>query len=235
MKNQNGLFLLNNRFIIILFLVNLCLFTILSPKSSHGSTAVYSSIKTVSIESEVIIHAYVANISTNKDNKGRPITHVALEVIDGIKGLKSGSLTILSQLGGEIDGMCYKISGAKQFKFGEEIILFADWFNNTLITYGSGLGLLRINNSAEGKIAFRDLDPNILVDNKNYKINDYHYLTNKTDSLKNVKNKILEYISSKILNSNSNNNNNNINNNKFKIVKPKKALTTKNLNSKDIK
>src|SRR5438067_9964468 len=75
-------------------------------------------------QSEIIVHGRVARSWSDWDNAHKYIwTHHLIEVIDPIRGVRTGSV-IASEPGGELDGVGMKFSGAVNYAAGEEMIVF---------------------------------------------------------------------------------------------------------------
>lgn len=74
----------------------------------------------------VIVRARVARSVTAWDDQKRSIsTWTELTVIEAIKG-KPGALVLVTQPGGEIDGIGQAVAGVAKFREGEECVLFLE-------------------------------------------------------------------------------------------------------------
>src|SRR5690606_38032388 len=90
--------------------------------------------------SEVIVHARVAEQRVLRQADVGIVTLTDIEVIDGIKGAKSGEVMTIYQVGGFLDGDNAWISGAHRHVVGEEMVLFAVRHGERIVSYGVGLG-----------------------------------------------------------------------------------------------
>lgn len=92
--------------------------------------------------SEIIVHGRVARSWTAWDSGHKYIwTHHELDVIDPIRGARSGRV-VVSEPGGTLDGVAMKFSGALPFSAGEETVVFL---------YRTPIGYLRTSGYGQGK------------------------------------------------------------------------------------
>lgn len=130
-----------------LFAVVFCTFFLCLSIGSNSVWATYAlidDISTMSQQSEVIIHAVVGDQAVYEDEDGRLITLTTLEVIEGIQGIASGELVKVYQVGGELNGRVQKVLGQQQYRFGDEVMLFAVKLDDMIVSYGSGIGKFNV-------------------------------------------------------------------------------------------
>ncbi len=100
------------------------------------------SLEDVIDQSEVIVHGRVGRSWTAWDNAHKYIgTHHAIEVIDRVRGGGAGPI-VVSEPGGEVNGIGMKFSGTLAYAPGEETILFL---------YRTPIGYLRATGAGQGK------------------------------------------------------------------------------------
>lgn len=114
-------------------------------------------------KSDVIIHAAVADQSVKLDKNGRILTLTTLEVLDGLKGAKTGELILLYQVGGEIDGRVERVVGAQRYQFGEELVLFGVRLRDMIVSYGVGVGKFKVLRSSDGVKVVEDIHDLVAV------------------------------------------------------------------------
>lgn len=107
---------------------------------SSATIVVLHSLEEMSQRSEVIVHARVADQRVQRQDDVGIVTLTDIEVIDGIKGAKSGDVLTIYQVGGSLDGENGWISGAHRHQLGEEMVLFAVRHGERIVSYGVGLG-----------------------------------------------------------------------------------------------
>ena len=95
----------------------------------------------MSQQAEVIIHGRVLGQKVHWDKTHtRILTLSQIEIIEKIKGPALPTTITLYQVGGRLDGLSMHILGALKFNQGEEIVLFAETFEDMIVTFGVGLG-----------------------------------------------------------------------------------------------
>jgi len=93
-------------------------------------------------QSEVIVHGRVARSWTAWDDAHKYIwTHHLVDVIDRLRGAAAGPL-VVSEPGGELNGIGMKFSGSLAYTEGEETVLFL---------YRTPIGYLRATGAGQGK------------------------------------------------------------------------------------
>jgi hypothetical protein len=92
--------------------------------------------------SEVIAHGRVERSWPAWDNAHKYIwTHHQIAVLDSIRGTQAPSI-VVSEAGGELDGVGMKMSGALPYRIGEEVVVFL---------YRTPVGYLRAVGFGQGK------------------------------------------------------------------------------------
>lgn len=87
--------------------------------------------------SDVVAHIVVGEQIERFDAFGRLGVYSSVEVIQGIKGLKTGQVTTVFQGSG--------VMGQSRFERGEELVLFGmKYDDDTIVTYGVGLGKFKV-------------------------------------------------------------------------------------------
>ena len=117
----------------------------LSLSQGLSATVVYiDDLQTMTRQSDVVIHAVVADQTVKEDGDGRILTISTLEILYGLKGAKTGELITLYQVGGELGGRVLKVLGAQNYTFGEEVVLFGVRLGDMIVSYSVGLGKFKV-------------------------------------------------------------------------------------------
>lgn len=111
--------------------------------SAQATVVVMHSLEEMTRRSELVAEARVADQRVVEEN-GRIITLTDVEVIDGIKGAKSGDVLTIYQVGGTLNGTRMWIEGAHRYEIGEQMIFFGVRHGERVVSYGVGLGKFRI-------------------------------------------------------------------------------------------
>jgi hypothetical protein len=78
------------------------------------------------------------------DSGGRIHTLTTFHIDDGLKGTKTNETTVLSQLGGNLNGRGAWIAGAHHFKVGDRVVVFGVHLPKSpgrFVLYGIGFGV----------------------------------------------------------------------------------------------
>jgi hypothetical protein len=111
------------------------------PVVAQATLAVPVSLEQMTRESEVIVHARVLDQRvTWSDDHARILTLTRIQTLQGLKGATKGETLTIYQVGGELDGLVYRIPGALAFAPGEEIVFFAVRLESWIVSYGMGVG-----------------------------------------------------------------------------------------------
>jgi len=119
----------------------------LASTPADATVVVLHSLEEMSRRSDVVMHARVGDVQV-MEREGRVATVVDLEVLDGWKGIRTGEVVQLFQLGGVLGQRRELIVGQHQWQVGEEIVLFAMRYQDGLISYGVGVGKRVIDRSS---------------------------------------------------------------------------------------
>lgn len=119
--------------------------------------------------SDIIAHVVVGDKSEKVDKDGRPIELSTLEVLEGLKGVKTGQLITLYQLGGSGQQGAFHIAGQSSFRLGEEIVLFGMKYKDMFVTYGVGLGKFRVVRDGEKTKVVEDIADLMAIKRENGK------------------------------------------------------------------
>ena len=123
----------------------LVFFGMLMPASVLATIVYHIPTHQMAQESDVIVHAEVESQSVQwSDDRRRILTLTTLKTIQSIKGPTNRKRFTIYQVGGTLDGITYNIPGALRFQAGEEIIFFGMRHQNSLVSYGMGLGKFKI-------------------------------------------------------------------------------------------
>lgn len=119
---------------------------------SGATVVVVPTLDEMAVASEVIAEVRVGEARVVEEAKGRLVTYTALEVIDGWKGLKSGDVVEVVQIGGTLHGKSSWIVGAHRFTKGERMVFFGvrSVVRNAVVPYGIGFGLFRVEQDLTG-------------------------------------------------------------------------------------
>jgi hypothetical protein len=104
--------------------------------------------------SDVVVQAIVRESQVIKDEQGRIITVTSLEVLDGLRGRKTGDIVRVHQLGGEFGGQQAWVAGAHKFVINEEIVFFGVKLpkdESVVVPYGIGFGIFRVLDDVDGR------------------------------------------------------------------------------------
>jgi hypothetical protein len=124
--------------------------------SARATVVVVPPLDEMAVVSEVIADVVIGEKRVVKEG-GRVVTFTTLEVKDGWKGVKTGDVVELFQLGGDLDGKSSWIVGAQRFKEGERFVLFGMHFRRgetdrpTVIPYGIGFGVFKVDEQLTGE------------------------------------------------------------------------------------
>ncbi len=127
-------------------------------QSASATVVFIDNIEKMTKQSDVVIHAAVADQSVKEDAEGRITTLTTLEILDGIKGARTGDLITLYQVGGALNGRVMRVSGAQHYHFGEELVLFGVKLDNMIVSYGVGLGKFKVLRGTDGTKVVEDLN-----------------------------------------------------------------------------
>ena len=120
--------------------------TIISPHTIEEMTA----------RADVIVHARVVEQRVRADGP-RLVTETQIEIIESLKGAKTGDIKTIFQVGGTLNGMTQKIVGTHTHQIHEEMLLFAMNYKDGLISYGVGAGKYIVERSPEGELVIEDV------------------------------------------------------------------------------
>lgn len=114
-----------------------------------GTVVVRLSFEQLTAQAEQIVHGKVERISSSWDPKKTAIwTHYEIRVEDELKGT-AGGMIVVSEPGGEADGVRMQVAGAPVYEVGEEVVVFT---SPTALGYhrtcGWGQGRFRVLRSA---------------------------------------------------------------------------------------
>jgi hypothetical protein len=100
--------------------------------------------------SEAVVHGSVTRKWSTWDSGRRHIwTHYEIRVSERLKGEAASSL-IVSEPGGEADGIAMQVAGTPEYQVGEEVVLFAARMaTGVLRTCGWGQGKFRVVRASE--------------------------------------------------------------------------------------
>ena len=119
--------------------------------------------------SEIIAHVVVGEQTQKTGEDGRTIEFTSVEILEGLKGVKTGEVATIYQLGdaGLSDGV--RIAGQSKFRLGEELVLFGMKYDDMIVPYAVGLGKFRVlRNTSTTKIVeeIKDLVAVTMSENK---------------------------------------------------------------------
>ncbi len=118
--------------------------------SAQATVVVMHDLDQMTQRADVIVHARVFETHTVKED-GRIITLTTVEVIDGLKGARTGDILTIAHLGGEYQGERLVIVGNHKFEADEEMVFFGvNHTNNRVIAYGVGVGKFSVERDADG-------------------------------------------------------------------------------------
>ena len=109
-------------------------------------------LKQMAIDSDIVVYARVGHQQLQWDKThSRVLTLTTIEVIDVVKGAQKGDVLTIYQVGGSLDGVTYKIPGALRFVPGEQMVFFAERYQDMIVSYGMGLGKYRVSDAGGHK------------------------------------------------------------------------------------
>jgi hypothetical protein len=121
---------------------------------SAATVVVVPTLEEMTHRSDVVAHAVVREVTVEEEKPGRLVTLTALEVLDGIAGVKTGDVLTVYQVGGEKDGRVAWIAGAHHFVVGEELVVFAvrpAALHGRIVPYGIGFSLFSVVDGVDGR------------------------------------------------------------------------------------
>jgi hypothetical protein len=130
--------------------------------SSASATTMLRSLSLAEVTAEAtrIVHAYVVDVRSGRDESGAPATWVTLEVARAVKGSAGPSLTF-KQFGADRlpDGALGVVAGVPRYRAGEEIVLFlrGDSARGFTSPVGLGQGVYRVSADGGQRVVRRDL------------------------------------------------------------------------------
>ncbi len=128
-----------------LLLLSAGLLTLLLSKQAQATRVVSIPLEQMTQESDVVVYARVGTQQVRWDEThSRILTLTTIEVIDAVKGAHKGDVLTIYQVGGSLDNVTYKITGALRFVPGEQMIFFAERYKDMIVSYGMGLGKYRV-------------------------------------------------------------------------------------------
>jgi hypothetical protein len=109
---------------------------------AHATQVRHLDTRALAIESsDIVVGRIAATRSYWNDTHTKILTDVSVEIAESVKGAGPGTL-VLTQLGGEVDGVRYTIPGCPAFRAGEEALLFV---------WRDPRGRAQVNGLAQGK------------------------------------------------------------------------------------
>ena len=129
-----------------------CFFT----PASQATIISPHTIEEMTRQADVIVHARVVEQHVRSDGE-RIVTETQVEVIESLKGAKTGEIKTIYQVGGTLNGMTQKIIGTHTHQIHEEMLLFAMNYRDGLISYGIGSGKYRVERSPGGELVIEDV------------------------------------------------------------------------------
>ncbi|MFH1811838.1 MAG: hypothetical protein ABIJ09_24080 [Pseudomonadota bacterium] len=119
----------------------------------QATTVLAVPLEQMTAEAEVVVHARVGaqQVTWDQDHT-RILTLTSIEVIEGIKGARKGDLLTIYQVAGTLDGVTFRIPGALDFAPGDEMVFFAQRFEDKIVSYGMGLGKYRVQGQGPDKV-----------------------------------------------------------------------------------
>lgn len=118
--------------------------------SASATVVVLHDIDEMTTRADVVIHARVGDVSVTRDDKGRIATLIEVEVLDAMKGAKTGDVLTIWQLGGTYEGETMMITGQNKWDKGEEVVFFAMKHAPFIVSYGVGVGKYHVERDADG-------------------------------------------------------------------------------------
>lgn len=129
--------------ILFLFTAFLMGSTFVGTSTAHATVVVMHSLEEMTRRSELVVQARVAEQRVVQE-AGRIVTLTDIEVIEGLKGAKTGEVLTIYQVGGTLNGTRMWIEGAHRYEVGEQMILFGVRHGERVVSYGVGIGKFRI-------------------------------------------------------------------------------------------
>lgn len=131
--------------------VALCLSAVAGAGVLDATIVPRMSLEAIVSESSSIVHGRVTRAWSAWDPERTAIwTHYEIEVEDALKG--GGTKVVVSEPGGEIDGMHMQVIGAPVYEVGEEAVIFLTPTPlGYLRTCGWGQGRFEVERTARGK------------------------------------------------------------------------------------
>ncbi|MFZ9889319.1 MAG: hypothetical protein ACO3JL_17640 [Myxococcota bacterium] len=112
----------------------------ISVAPAHATVVLRASLEEMSARSDVIVHGRVAEQTVVREPEVGLVTLTEVEVLDGLKGAKTGDVLTIYQVGGSLNGEHSWISGAHRHRLGDEMVFFAMRHKERVVGYGIGLG-----------------------------------------------------------------------------------------------
>ncbi len=134
----------------------------------HATIVRIDALPRMSHNADIIAHVLVGDKEIRKEPNGRAVELSRLEVVDGLKGAKSGDILTVFQVAGVI--------GQSHFRFGEELVLFGMKHRDMVVGYGVGLGKFRVLREGNKIAVVEDLQ-NVIALGSNLKARSYPSLS----------------------------------------------------------
>lgn len=123
---------------------------LVASSSASATVVVLHELDEMTTRADVVIHARVGDVTVTRDEKGRIATLVEVEVLDALKGAKTGDVLTIWQLGGTYEGQTMMITGQHKWDKGEEMVFFAMKHEQWIVSYGVGVGKYHVERAADG-------------------------------------------------------------------------------------
>lgn len=125
--------------------------------SAQATLVKLSDLHTMAKRSDIVVHGFVGEQRVETDDLGRLITLTDVEIIDGLRGVKSGDVITIYQVGGQKNGVVMPLLGGQNYNVGQEIFFFGLKLDTTFVSYGAGQGKLDIIHQGDHDVVREDL------------------------------------------------------------------------------
>ncbi|MEC9464423.1 MAG: hypothetical protein VX834_01470 [Myxococcota bacterium] len=131
------------------------------PGTTLASMVLYTPLPEMTRKSDLIVHAEVTGQKVVRDSTDRIKTLTNLRVIEPVRGATKNEQLLLSQVGGELDGVIAKVLGTSQFTVGEEIVLFGARMPDRVVMFAIGVGKYKVFTEGGKKYAISDISGDV--------------------------------------------------------------------------
>jgi len=122
----------------------LTLLSLTAVQSSRATQILYQTPRQLGTNAELVVHGRVVDVESHWNDKRTKIFTTTRIAVEGTYKGDSGSVVEVVQLGGTVDNIRVHVSGALQWRQGEEVLLFLEPYENKHVVSGFSQGKFNV-------------------------------------------------------------------------------------------